>query len=123
METERDSIDIQEKANNVEKIWRMVRRGRPGQTLLEKTRQQPIATETRRAKTNKKIPKLACRPAQGNSLKPEMELDLHSQSSESLKAILKEIEGERGRLEGTLFPVKRKSTISFSKEPWLFKIY
>lgn len=58
-------------------------------------KQQPIATETRTAKANKKIPKLACRPAQGSSLKAEMELDLHSQSSESLKAILKEIEGER----------------------------
>lgn len=57
-------------------------------------KQWPIATETRRAKTNKKIPKLACRPAQGNSVKAEMELDLDSQSSESLKAILKEIEGE-----------------------------
>lgn len=57
-------------------------------------KQQPIATETGRAKTNKKISKLACSPAQGNSLKTEVELDLDSQSSESLKAIGKEIQGE-----------------------------
>ena len=40
-----------------------------------------------------------------------MELDLDSQSSESLKAIGKEIEGECRRLEGMLFLVRRKPTI------------